>query len=99
MKKKFILLALFGGLSYVILPGYATGPAGSGYERTGATGAIGCGSTPSCHSNAATGTTTVNSDLVYTGIYLHDNDDRRQYIVIFAPIFWLPGNSGEGIAC
>jgi hypothetical protein len=60
MKKKFILLALFGGLSYVILPGYATGPAGSGYERTGATGAIGCGSTPSCHSNAATGTTTVN---------------------------------------
>ncbi len=69
MKKKIILLPLIGAMIYVVLSGSSAG-AGlySGVEGTGASGAPGC----SCHSGAATASTTVSIQL-YSGTTLVTN--------------------------
>jgi hypothetical protein len=65
MKKKFILAPLVGGLLYVALTGYITGPGANGAgDRTGATAATaGCGEGTSCHASVATPGTTVAIQL------------------------------------
>jgi uncharacterized protein YjdB len=66
MKKKFILLPLVGALLYVVLSSYSEGPAyTAGYDRTGATGTVGCGT--GCHATSATPATNVTVTLLSGG--------------------------------
>lgn len=67
MKKKIILLPLFGALLYTLLSSYSSGPATVGsLERSGATGTASCGGS-GCHSSSATSTTTVSVTLLSSG--------------------------------
>ena len=66
MRKAFLLLPIILGLVYVITTAYSSGPGASGYERTGATGVVGCGG-GGCHGTTATTAIAVTIELDTAG--------------------------------